>query len=237
MLKRNEVNNLCAGKTLQIAIDGPAGAGKSTVAKEIAGRMGLKYLDTGAMYRALTYQVLRHGLDPADEQSVTQLVEKTTISFAAEQNRRILCDGEDVTDKIRLSEVTAQVSAVSSYARVRQRMVQLQQSIAECSDVVMDGRDIGTVVLPQASVKIFLTASLLERSKRRWTELGEDASVKTMDDIAAELAERDRWDSQRKISPLKPAEDAYILDTTGKSVDKIVEIILAMAQTSRGRET
>jgi cytidylate kinase len=207
------------------------------VAKEIAGRMGLKYLDTGAMYRALTYQVLRHGLDPADEQSVTQLVEKTTISFAAEQNRRILCDGEDVTDKIRLSEVTAQVSAVSSYARVRQRMVQLQQSIAECSDVVMDGRDIGTVVLPQASVKIFLTASLLERSKRRWTELGEDASVKTMDDIAAELAERDRWDSQRKISPLKPAEDAYILDTTGKSVDKIVEIILAMAQTSRGRET
>ncbi|MDR3271406.1 MAG: (d)CMP kinase [Peptococcaceae bacterium] len=228
---------MCAGKTLQIAIDGPAGAGKSTVAKEIAGRMGLKYLDTGAMYRALTYQVLRHGLDPADEQSVTQLVEKTTISFAAEQNRRILCDGEDVTDKIRLSEVTAQVSAVSSYARVRQRMVQLQQSIAECSDVVMDGRDIGTVVLPQASVKIFLTASLLERSKRRWTELGEDASVKTMDDIAAELAERDRWDSQRKISPLKPAEDAYILDTTGKSVDKIVEIILAMAQTSRGRET
>ncbi|MDR3289501.1 MAG: (d)CMP kinase [Peptococcaceae bacterium] len=214
------------GKTLQIAIDGPAGAGKSTIAKELARRLGLVYLDTGAMYRALTHKVLRQGLDLTDEEGITALAEATDVSFEAAGGGKIRCDGEDVSAMIRLPEVTAKVSAVAAYAGVRQRMVQLQQNVAANTDVVMDGRDIGTVVLPFAQTKIFLTASLQERARRRLLELEKDGIPQGLEAVAAAMAERDRVDSERKISPLQPAQDAYMLDTTGKEIEEIVEQIL-----------
>lgn len=212
----------------QIAVDGPAGAGKSTVAKEVARRLGILYLDTGAMYRAIAYKAMREGLPIEDEAAVSALAKNIRIEFAA--NERVLCDGLDVTEEIRTPEVSNRVSVIAAYPTVRQRMVELQRAEALRGGVVMDGRDIGTHVLPAADLKIFLTADPLERARRRWLELRRSGKELSLQEVADDLAERDRRDMARQAAPLEAAKDAVLLDTTGLSVEAIIERIIGMVR-------
>jgi CMP/dCMP kinase len=213
---------------LQIAIDGPAGAGKSTVAKAIAKRLGLLYVDTGAMYRAIAYKALRLNIPLQEEEAVTALARKTEIQLDHSDARRVYCDGEDVTEAIRNPEISRSVSTVATYPGVRERLVELQRLEAERGGVVMDGRDIGTSVLPQANLKIFLTASQDERAKRRWLELQHSGKNLSLEEVKTDMGKRDQLDSEREVSPLIPAPDAIILDTTGLTVEGIVEQILKL---------
>lgn len=217
-------------KFLQIAIDGPAGAGKSTVAKAVAKRLGLFHLDTGAMYRAVTYKALQNNIAPDAKEEVTRLAKEIEIKLEHSESRRVWCDGEEVTEAIRTPEVTRNVSAVAANAEVRKHLVTLQRLEAERGGVVMDGRDIGTHVLPNADLKIFLIASPEERAKRRWLELQESGKDLSLAEVAEDMARRDRYDAEREASPLEPAHDALILDTTGLSIDEIVEKIIKLAE-------
>ncbi len=213
-----------------IAIDGPAGAGKSTTARIVAKRLGWLYVDTGAMYRAATLAVLRGGIDPANEKEVTTLVDSVEIILEpADEGIRVMVDGEDVSVEIRSPEVTASVSRVSSYAGVRSRLVALQRKLASSRSVVMDGRDIGTVVFPDADVKIFLVASIDERARRRTMELRASGRPAEQAAIEAELAARDAFDSGRAVSPLRQAPDAIPLDTTGLTIEQQVARVLEIA--------
>jgi len=212
----------------QIAIDGPAGAGKSTVAKELARRLGILYLDTGAMYRALTYKALREGVSVEDEKAITALAKSIHIEFTADQ--RVRCDGEDVTAEIRTPEVSSKVSVVAAYPQVRRHMLELQRAEAVRGGVVMDGRDIGTQVLPNADLKLFLTADPLERARRRWLELKQAGKDLSLEEVADDLTERDRRDTERETAPLEPAKDAILLDTTSLSIETIIERIIAMVR-------
>jgi cytidylate kinase len=206
-----------------VAIDGPAGSGKSTVSRAVAGRLGLDYLDTGAMYRSVAYAVLRDGVAAGDAERVAALARGLTIVVAD----RVLVDSHDATTAIRGADVTAIVSAVSAYPAVRAEMVRRQR---EWVDVrgggVVEGRDIGTVVFPDAPVKIFLTADSSERARRRALEVG----VTAPDHVAADLVRRDHIDSTRAASPLSQAEDALVVDTTDRTVDEVVDAVLAHAQ-------
>lgn len=213
---------------LQIAIDGPAGAGKSTVAKKVAEHLGLLYLDTGAMYRVIAYKVLRQGIPLTNENEISALAEQTAIELSPGQ--QVWCDGEEVTGVIRSPEVSRTVSVIAAYPSVRRRLVEMQRAKAEKNGVVMDGRDIGTHVLPQADIKIFLTASPEERARRRWLELKNSGKSVDLSEVVKDLAERDSRDSERAASPLEAASDALILDTTSLSVDEIVNSIIRMAQ-------
>ena len=219
-------------KTLnkQIAIDGPAGAGKSTTAKKVAAALDLFYVDTGAMYRTLTYKALQNKIPLHDEERVTQMAKATEVALNHSRAGTVWCDGEDVTSLLRSPEISRGVSVVAAYAGVRERLVELQRREAERGGVVMDGRDIGTKVLPEASLKIFLTATLQERARRRWEELSRDGKAVEMEEVVLDMETRDRKDTERKLSPLKPAEDAIILDTTGISVDEIVAQIVTLAR-------
>lgn len=216
-------------KIIHIAIDGPAGAGKSTVARLLAARLGIAHLDTGAMYRALTYKVLQAGISLQDEEEISRIALSTQISFQYGELEEVFCDGVNVTQQIRGSDVDKAVSIVASYRGVRQRMVELQRQMAQKGSLVMDGRDIGTIVLPSAAVKIYLTASSEERARRRFLENGQNDGDNTLKEVIMEIENRDRLDSERKYSPLKPAEDAIIVDTTGlaagEAVNKIENII------------
>lgn len=212
----------------QIAIDGPAGAGKSTVAKEVAKRLGILYLDTGAMYRALAYKAIKLKVPLADEKRISGLARDTDIQFSAE--RRVWCDGEEVTQAIRSPEVSRGVSIVAAYPEVRKCLVELQRAEAGRRGVVMDGRDIGTHVLPRAELKIFLTATPEVRAQRRWLELKRSGREMSLADVARDMEERDRKDANRATAPLQAAPDAVILDTTGLGVEEIVTKILAMAR-------
>jgi len=219
-------------KNLIIAIDGPAGSGKSTTARLVAGRLGFLYIDTGAMYRAVTLAVLREHIDVRDEPGVATVAKASDIRFSLDgEDQRLLLNGEDVTFQIRSPEVTRSVSAVSSYAAVRQKMVDLQRMYAAEGSIVMDGRDIGTVVFPAADVKVFITASLSERAMRRRNELIKSGNVLPLEEIERQLAERDAMDSSRALSPLRKADDAVELDTTNmtieEQVDAVVELINA----------
>lgn len=217
-------------QALQIALDGPAGAGKSTVAKIVANRLQLFYVDTGAMYRAIAYKALKEGASMDDEATVSQIAKRTEVILDHSEARRIWCDGEDVTQEIRYPEVSRAVPVVAAYPKIRERLVELQRMEAERGGVVMDGRDIGTHVLPEADLKIFLTATPEERAKRRWIELkmaGKDISFQ---EVAQDMVQRDRVDTEREVSPLKPAKDAIILDTTGLSVEELVAKILVLAE-------
>jgi cytidylate kinase len=208
---------------IQIAIDGPAGSGKSTVAKKIAQALKITYLDTGAMYRAVTWFALRKGISPEDGETLSRLVDEMELEITPE---RIAIQGEDISEAIRAPEISKNVSAVSMHAGVRSRLVAMQQEIAGEQSVVMDGRDIGTKVLPNAEYKFFLVASVEERAKRRTLELlskGIEADEKK---IAEDIARRDKLDSERAVSPLKQAEDAVKLDTTTLSIDEVVNEIL-----------
>lgn len=215
---------------MQIAIDGPAGAGKSTVAKKVAQNLNLLYLDTGAMYRAITYLALTSGIDLANEEAVSRLAQETEIKLEHGGRQRVLCNGQDVTEDIRTPEVTRHVSLIAAYPQVRQRLVTLQRREAERCGVVMDGRDIGTHVLPEAQLKIFLTASAEERARRRWLELQANGKELSFDEVAADMIRRDQYDTQREASPLEIAADAVIVDTTGLEIEQIVEKIVGLAQ-------
>jgi cytidylate kinase len=199
-----------------IAIDGPAGSGKSTVARAVAARLGLDYLDTGAMYRSVAFAALRRGLDPEDAGAVAALVRGLDIVV----EERVLVDGEDATDEIRGPEVTVAVSLVAANALVRAELVRRQQAWArERGGGVIEGRDIGTVVFPDAELKVYLTANESERLRRRAREAG--------DQVAQDIARRDQVDTSRAVSPLYAADDALVIDTTGRSVDEIVEEVLS----------
>lgn len=217
-------------QAFQIAIDGPAGAGKSTVAKIVAQRLKFFYVDTGAMYRAIAYKALKSGVSINDELSVSHIAKTTEVVLEHSDERIVWCDGENVTEAIRNPEVSRAVSCVASYQGVRDRLVDLQRMEARRGGVVMDGRDIGTHVLPDAEYKFFLTATTEERAKRRWIELTKAGKVVTYDEVAQDMLERDRFDTEREVSPLRPAQDAIILNTTGLSVEEIVAGILRVAQ-------
>lgn len=222
---------------LAIAIDGPAASGKSTIGRAVAQTLGLLYLDTGGMYRAVTWLARRRGIDPDDEEAVTVLAEQATFAFPdGEQSDRvnppIVIDGLDATDGIREAEVEESVSMVAGYAGVREALVRAQREIARERGVVMVGRDIGTVVLPDAGLKVFLVAGATERARRRYEErvaLGQEADY---DQIRLAMEQRDRLDAERTHSPLRPAGDAVILDTTGLSIAEVVARVLALARAS-----
>jgi len=211
-----------------IAIDGPAGAGKSTVAKSVAKKLGFIYIDTGAMYRAVTLQALRDGVDLHDPVALGRLAAVTPVSLQnGEDDRlRVFLNGEDVSGEIRTPEVSRSVSLVAMVPAVRRRMVELQKSMAARGGVVMEGRDIGTVVLPDAPVKIFLTASMPVRAKRRREELAAKGSVISQDQMEEEIIRRDGIDSTRETDPLTQAPDAEIIDSTLFSVEQVVNMII-----------
>jgi CMP/dCMP kinase len=213
---------------INIAIDGPAGAGKSTVAKIVANRLGLVYIDTGAMYRALTWKALAQKVDLLDEQRLTELAGCTEITLAQAPSGPIIvsCDDQDVSEEIRNQEVTGAVSTVASVAGVRRRMVELQQKMAAQGGVVMDGRDIGTHVLPNAEYKFFLTATLQQRARRRWLELKAKGQQIDLAVLEQQIAERDRLDSSRETAPLVAAADAIWIDTDTLSIEEVVEKIV-----------
>ena len=215
---------------LVVAIDGPAGAGKSTVAKLVAQELHLVYIDTGAMYRAVAWKVLyqKKGVTTA---AIEEVAKDIDVRLYYEGGRtRVFVDGKEVTDEIRTPEVSHIVSKVASLALVREKMVELQRKMAESGSVLMDGRDIGTNVLPNASVKIYLTASIEERAKRRAKELLEKGHVVSEADVEKEIAARDKADMEREISPLRQADDAVLLDTTGLSIKEVVSRILSLCR-------
>lgn len=215
-------------RIFSVAIDGPAGAGKSTIANLVADKLGIEYIDTGAMYRALTLKVLRKNKDPKNIKEVIHVMKNTKIDF---ENKHILLDGVIVDEEIRNNLVSTSVSYVSQYKEIRDEMVLLQQNMAKTKSIIMDGRDITTVVLPNADFKFFITASIEERAKRRYVELLEKGYTKsTYQQIFDEITTRDEIDSNREIAPLTIADDAYILDTTDKSIDESVDIIVSMVK-------
>lgn len=223
-------------KKFNIAIDGPAGAGKSTVARLVAKALGFVYVDTGAMYRAVTWKALQAGIKPEQKEKLVRLASGLRIELLpGEHGQQVLLDGQDVTEQIRSPEVNSAVSAIAAVPEVRELLVRKQQEMAKSKGVVMDGRDIGTHVLPDAELKIFMTASAKERAARRYEEMkAKNASV-TLERLEADIAERDRMDASREVAPLKRAEDAVLLDTTGMPVEQVVERILELSQAVAGK--
>ena len=210
-----------------LALDGPAGAGKSTVARKCAHMLGVTVLDTGAMYRAVTIACLHAGVDVQDGDACARV--GRAVSIILEDDGRVLLDGRDVTAEVRTPEITATVSTVSAHAMVREIMVDHQRAWAEHHGAgVVEGRDIGTVVFPQAQLKVFLVASNDERARRRMNDEAVAGRITKFEDLLADLERRDRLDSQRASSPLKPAEDAVLIDTTGRGVDDVVDQIVTL---------
>lgn len=213
-----------------IAIDGPAGAGKSTIAKRLANRLGFVYVDTGAMYRAMALYFIRHEIPASDEKAITSGCEKMEITIAYEDGiQQVYLNGENVTSQIRAEEVGKMASATSGYAAVRAKLLQLQREVAAREDVVMDGRDIGTCVLPDAQTKIYLTASTLTRAKRRYKELIEKGEACSLEEIEKDIADRDYRDSHREIAPLKQAETAVFVDSSQMTIDQVIDTIVKAA--------
>jgi len=218
-------------KRLTIAIDGPAGAGKSTVAQIVARRLNYNYIDTGAMYRAVAWQAINNNLTGQDTEAITKVSETTNIELNYINGKTFVkVDGNDVTEAVRTPEVTKLVAEVAQIAGVRQYMLRLQRHMAKCGGVVMDGRDIGTHVLPDADLKIFLTASIEERALRRWRELQAKGYDVTLDQLKDDIACRDKKDCEREIAPLIKAPDAVLIDTTQLSIEGAVEEILKLCR-------
>lgn len=214
---------------INIAIDGPAGAGKSTVAKRIAEIMHLTYVDTGAMYRALGLKAVRNGIDPGDAETVATMLPDTTVTFIKiNGEQHVVLDGEDVNEFIRTEEISHAASVISTLPEVRQKLVDLQREIARSTDTVMDGRDIGTVVLPNTPYKFYVTASAEVRAKRRFIEYQQKGILgdMTYEDVLNEVKTRDERDMNREFSPLRPAENAVIIDTSEMSIDEAVDAVI-----------
>ena len=222
-------------KRLKIAIDGPAGAGKSTVAKMVADALGYLYIDTGAMYRAVALLVDRKGIPIEDEESISKMASQADIRLLPAEHDsgqaiRVFANGEEVTTAIRADRISQITSPISTFPAVRKRLVALQQTLAQEGGVVLDGRDIGTVVMPDAEVKIFLTASAEERARRRHLELQQSGKTADLEAILKSINERDERDSTRAISPLRCADDAYTVNTDGMTIDEVKKEILEIWQ-------
>lgn len=221
---------------INVAIDGPAGAGKSTIARLVANKLGFVYVDTGAMYRVVTLKSLQAGLQIHQHTEIAKLAERLNIELIPLQDgQQVRVDGEDVTEEIRSLEVNQHVSKIAQNEQVRKFLVMTQKKIAVSKGVVMDGRDIATHVLPDAEVKIYLTATAEERAKRRYKEL-KDKSTVTLKELEREISIRDEADKQRKLSPLVVAQDARVMDCTDLSISQVVETILNLCRTKMGKE-
>lgn len=218
-----------------IAIDGPAGAGKSTIAKKIAGKLGFIYVDTGAMYRAIGLYLLRAGVPYDDAQAVEDAIREIQISIAYQNGeQQVLLNGENISAQIRTEEVGNMASKTSQYPAVRVKLLELQRQLAASADVLMDGRDIGTCILPNADLKIYLTADPRVRAKRRYLELTEKGISCNIEEIEKDIIERDLRDTTREVAPLKKAEDAVEVDTSHLTIEEVVDTITAMVQSRRG---
>lgn len=222
---------------IQVAVDGPAGAGKSTVARLVAQRLRIPYIDSGAMYRSLALMATRLRVHPDDEKPLARLADSLDVRFvAAAAGQRVMLGDEDVSQEIRSAEIGRIAPLVARHSMVREHMVTRQRQLAvECNGVVMDGRDIGTHVLPRADVKIYLTASLDTRAARRYAELEAQGSHLSLEQVRETVRERDRVDGTRQVAPMRPAEDAVIVDTTVLSVDEAVAMIAALCEERRHR--
>lgn len=218
-------------KNIQIAIDGPAGAGKSTIAKIVAESLGFTYIDTGAMYRAVTYKAMQQNIHLDDEAKLAEMLAVSSIELKpSPQGQLVFLDGENVSDAIRSNEVTSSVSQVAAHAKVRELLVAQQQKLAANGGVVMDGRDIATHVLKNAELKIFMSATVEERARRRFIDNEKRGIVSSIEKLQEEIALRDKMDSEREASPLIQAADAIFLDTTELSIDAAAQAILKLAQ-------
>ena len=221
-------------KFVSIAIDGPAAAGKSTGSKKVAKALGFTYIDTGAMYRAVTYAVIKAGKDPKNEEDAKEILK--TIEIDLTPDGKVICNSEDVTKAIRKTDVSGNVSYIAAMKPVRLALIDMQRSLAKKESVVMDGRDIGSYVLPDAEVKIFQIASAEIRAKRRYEEDQEKGIAATYEEVLAEVQKRDYIDSHRDFDPLMPAEDSINLDTSNMSISEVVNAILNIVKEKTGLE-
>lgn len=220
-------------KNIIVAIDGPAGAGKSTVSQIAADKLGFTYIDTGAMYRAVAYKALQQKTEVTDELIISVLPDiEITLKFENAKTK-VFADGKEITADIRTPEINKIVSKVAALVPVREKLTELQRKMGEKENVLMDGRDIGTFVFPNADVKIFLTASVEERARRRYEELKAKGFDVDLKEIEKDIAKRDKLDSEREMAPLKKADDAILLDTTGLSIDEVVEKIITLCENAR----
>lgn len=218
-----------------IAIDGPAGAGKSTIAKTLAKELGYVYVDTGAMYRAMAYYFLDQGIDKDDEAAINAAVSGADVTIRYEDGaQQVYLNGENITGSLRTEQVGNMASATSIYPAVRTKLVSLQQKLAKTTDVIMDGRDIGTCVLPDAQVKIYLTASVETRAKRRFDELTEKGETADLAKIASDIEERDYRDMHREMSPLRQADDAVLVDSSEMNIEEVVAAIRGIVDEKKG---
>ncbi len=214
-----------------IAVDGPAGAGKSTIAKAVAAKLGFIYVDTGAMYRAMALYFLRQGIDKEDEKAIESACSRVEITIRYEEgSQQVILNGENVSSEIRTEEVGNMASATSVYLPVREKLVQLQQELAKTANVIMDGRDIGTCVLPDAQAKVYLTASSAVRARRRYDELKEKGVMCNLEEIEQDIIERDYRDMHREHSPLKQAEDAVLVDSSDMTIEEVIDAIIEIAR-------
>ena len=220
--------------SMKIAIDGPAGAGKSTIAKRLAKKLGFIYVDTGAMYRAMAYYFLQHNIDAKDENAIAAACPDVDVTITYENGeQQVLLNGENVNGVIRNEEVGNMASSTSVYPVVRKKLVELQRQLAKSADVIMDGRDIGTYVLPDAQVKIYLTASSATRAKRRYDELTEKGVSCDLAEIEKDIIDRDYRDMHRETSPLRQAEDAVLVDSSEMNIDEVVDAIYQVYSEAR----
>lgn len=216
--------------TYNVAIDGPAGAGKSTIARAVAEKLGFVYVDTGAMYRAMALYFIRRGIARTDESAISAACRDIELSIRYQDGiQQVVLNGENVSGLIRTEDVGNMASASSVYGAVRKKLLELQRELAKTSDVLMDGRDIGTCVLPAADTKIYLTASSHVRAKRRYEELLEKGQMCNLEEIEQDIIERDYRDMHRDIAPLKQAEDAVLVDTSQMTIDQVIETIIGIA--------
>lgn len=218
-----------AASQLLITIDGPAGAGKTTASRRVAARLGYRHIDTGALYRAVAYAARARGIDPEDDAGLGRLVATLRIGFAPapeEGPARVTADGEDVTEAIRTPEIAQLASAVSARPVVRSGLLDLQRELGRGKGAVFEGRDMGTVVFPEADLKFFLTASEEARARRRWAEMGGERSGVRFEAVLDELRRRDRRDAERAVAPLRPAPDAFLIDSSDLTLEQVVEVIL-----------
>ncbi len=223
--------------SFNIAIDGPAGAGKSTIAKRLAEELSYVYVDTGAMYRAMALYFLRRGIDPKDEQAVSAACDEVDVTLKYQDGCQcVVLNGENVNAYIRTEEIGNTASQTSAYAKVREKLTAMQQKLAQTNDVIMDGRDIGTCVLPHAQVKIYLTASTAARAGRRYRELADKGQAADLSQIEADIKARDERDMHREIAPLKQAEDAVLVDTSDMNIEEAAAAVLAVYRKVRAEE-